>query len=62
MCRMCNTKLYIKTKQLLRPVLAPLTPEQQLRDKLLDVTGEVYLPVPVKYCPFCGALKENEEK
>lgn len=61
MCNMCNATLYIKTKQMLRPVLAPLTPEQELRDRLLDMTGEAYLPVTVKYCPFCGEKKGGEE-
>lgn len=60
MCNMCNETLYIKTKQLLRPVLAPLTHEQELRDRLLDMTGEVYLPVTVNYCPFCGEKKDGE--
>lgn len=60
MCNMCKTKIYIKTVQCMKPLLAPLTPEQELRDKLLDMTGEVYLPVPVKYCPFCGEPKGDE--
>lgn len=61
MCKMCNATLYIKTKQIARPVLAPLTPAQELRDRLIDMTGEVYLPVPAKYCPFCGKQKGGEE-
>lgn len=59
MCNMCNTKFYIKTKQYLRPVLAPATREQELRDKLLELTGEVYVLVPHKFCPVCGC-KVNE--
>lgn len=61
MCNMCNATLYIKTKQFARPVLAPLTPAQKLRDRLSDMTGEVYLPVCVNYCPFCGEPKGGEE-
>lgn len=65
MCRMCSTQLYIKTKQYTKPVMAPLTPTQELRDKLIDLTGEIYLPVSTKYCPFCGAYmrgKPNKEE
>lgn len=61
MCNMCKTTLYIKTIQYAKPLLAPLTAEQELRYKLFDMTGEVYLQVPVKYCPFCGELKESEK-
>ena len=53
-CSQCGTTLYIKTQQFTKPLLAPLTPAQELRDKLIDMTGEVYLTLPARYCPMCG--------
>ena len=58
-CANCNETLYIKTIQYCKPITIPLTPEQELKDKLLDLTGECYVPIYTKYCPFCGKLKEN---
>ena len=48
MCNYCQTPIYIKTIQYCKSLLAPLTPEQELRDKLLDMTGEVYVNIPKK--------------
>lgn len=53
-CEFCKTELYIKTIQYTKPILKPLTYEQELRDKLLDLTGEVYVKIENTYCPFCG--------
>ena len=53
MCNYCQTPIYIKTIQYCKSLLAPLTPEQELRDKLLDMTGEVYVNIPKSNCPFC---------
>ena len=55
MCRYCNQDFYIKTTQF----LAPLTREQELRDKLVNLTGEVYLPIPISFCPICGEKIEK---
>ena len=54
MCNYCNEPIYIKTVQYARSLLAPLTEEQALRDRLLELTGEVYMKVPKMFCPFCG--------
>ena len=54
MCRYCNQNFYIKTTQFLAPLTAPLTREQELRDELINLTGEVYLPIPISFCPICG--------
>ena len=54
MCRYCNQNFYIKTTQFLAPLTAPLTREQELRDELANLTGEIYLPVPISFCPVCG--------
>lgn len=58
MCNYCKTPIYIKTIQYTAPLLAPATIEAELRQKLEDLTGEVYLHLPNKYCPMCGAKKE----
>ena len=61
MCDFCNVPIYLKTKQFARPLLAPVTREQELRDALLDLTGEVYLKLPHRFCPMCGEeLKEDD--
>lgn len=58
-CNFCDAELYIKTKQYAKPALAPLTVEQELRDRLVDLTGEVFLSLPTRYCPMCGRRKDN---
>lgn len=58
-CPFCNETIYVKVIQYAAPVLAPLTPEQELRDRLTDMTGEVYARVDSYYCPMCGRLKNN---
>ena len=53
-CDYCNVSVYVKTTQYLAPVLAPTTRTESLRQELLNLTGEVYLYVPKKFCPMCG--------
>lgn len=61
MCDFCNVPIYLKTKQFARPLQAPVTREQELRDALLDLTGEVYLKLPHRFCPMCGEeLKDDD--
>ncbi len=57
-CSFCKVPIYIKTIQYSAPILAPMTREQELRDELLNLTGEVYLPLQNQYCPMCGEKKE----
>lgn len=59
MCKYCNQEFYIKTTQFLAPMAAPLTIEQKLMDELVNLTGEVYLPIPIYFCPICGEKIEN---
>ena len=59
MCKYCNQEFYIKTTQFLAPLTAPLTREQELRYELVNLTGEVYLPISVSFCPICGEKIEN---
>lgn len=60
-CNYCKSELYIKTVQYTKPLLAPLTPEGELRDKLQDLTGEVYLKIPNQYCAMCGEKINGKE-
>ncbi len=55
-CSHCNIPIYIKTVQHTAPMAAPLTAAEALRQKLTDMTGEVYLQLPKRYCPICGEL------
>lgn len=54
MCNYCQTPIYIKTIQYCKSLLAPLTPEQELRDKLLDMTGKVYVNIPKNIVHFAA--------
>lgn len=38
----CDIEVYIKTKQFLRPALAPLTPESALMDRLSEIIGNIH--------------------
>lgn len=60
-CEFCGAKLYFKTTQHARPLLAPLTEVQALRDKLLDLTGEVYVEINADFCPMCGRPLKGED-
>ena len=53
-CNFCKSDLYIKTVQYSKPLLAPMTRAEELRQELLDLTGEVYLQIPNEYCAMCG--------
>lgn len=61
MCDFCKKTFYVKTIQYAKPLLAPLTPEEELRHKLLELTGEVYIPLPNQYCPMCGEIKAEKK-
>ena len=69
-CPYCQTTFFIKVIQCARPLLAPLTPEQELRDKLEDLTGESYIPIHNNYsdefhksfCGCCGAKMDGKDK
>lgn len=61
-CNFCNVPVYMKAVQYAKPLLAPATEVEALRQKLQDMTGEVYVKLPKRYCPMCGELKgvQNE--
>ena len=54
MCDYCNVVIYVKIKQFAKPILSPTTELQELKDKILDMTGELYVEFPKRYCPFYG--------
>lgn len=53
-CAFCDRDIYIQVEQVLKPVLAPLTYEDALRDELINRTGKAYVLLPKRYCPVCG--------
>ena len=53
-CNFCKVKLYFKTTQHTKTLLAPMTRAEELRRELLDLTGEVYLQLSNEYCAMCG--------
>ena len=53
-CNFCNANLYFKAIQYAKPLLAPMTRVEELRQQLQDLTGEVYLQLPNEYCAMCG--------
>ena len=54
MCVFCNTELFFKVNSGLKPVLAPLTHQEELEQELENITGETYVKLNAKYCPMCG--------
>lgn len=59
-CEHCKEKVYMKTIQNTMSNLAPLTETQALRNKLIDLTGEVYIPISTRFCPMCGKRLVSE--
>lgn len=50
----CKVPVYVKTIQYTAPVLAPMTRVEEIRQQLYNLTGEVYLELPKRFCPMCG--------
>ena len=55
MCNYCNAKFYIKVTKCAKSFSAPVTRIGALRQKLEDLTGEMYVEIPNQYCPMCGS-------
>lgn len=53
-CNYCDADIYLKVKQYSRPILAPLTPEDEIMQNLTEKTGWKYIQIAKKYCPMCG--------
>lgn len=60
MCNYCNAEYYIKVQKFAKSFSAPLTKAGELRQQLEDLTGEAYVIIPNKYCPFCGEEIKEE--
>lgn len=60
-CNYCKADIYIKTIQYSAPLLAPLTRAEELEQELTNITGEVYLQLPKRFCPVCGEKITTEE-
>lgn len=59
-CRFCNEAIYIKTVRYSAPLLAPMNDAQALRDKLINMTGEVYVRLENSFSS-CGRIPGNLE-
>lgn len=57
-CNYCKTDLYVKVKIYSKPLFPPLTVEEELRQKLQELTGEEFLKIQPEFCPMCGEKKE----
>ena len=61
-CNYCKTQYYIRTVQYSAPLLAPMTKQEEIRQQLLNLTGEVYARIANLYCPMCGAKVDGEDE
>jgi len=60
MCEYCNAIYYVEVEQLMKPILAPLTHAEEIRQELINITGMNHLRIKANYCPMCGReLKED---
>ena len=56
-CANCGNglDLYVRTRQIMKPCIMPMTIEQEIEDELTEITGFAYLKYIPVYCPICGA-------
>lgn len=54
-CGFCGTPIYVKVIRYTAPILAPLTRAEELRDELINLTGETFALFEANFCPHCGA-------
>lgn len=60
MCEYCKVEVYFKIRKIMKSLLAPTTHIEELRQKLEDESGEMYIKVPNLYCPMCGRKLKEE--
>ena len=53
MCEYCNAIYYVEVQQLAKPLLAPLTHTEEIRQELINITGINHLRIKANYCPMC---------
>lgn len=58
MCEYCNAIYYVEVQQLTKPILAPLTHAEEIRQELINITGINHLRIKANYCPMCGRKLE----
>ena len=61
-CNFCDEPIYIKIIQGTRPLLAPATEAEALRQKIQEMTGERFVIIHNKFCPACGTKLKGGEK
>ena len=61
-CNFCDKTIYFKTIKYTKSLLAPITRAEELRQRLEDLTGEIYVPLTKRYCPMCGNKLSTEDK
>ena len=54
MCEYCNAIYYVEVHQFVKPILAPLTHTEELRQELINITGINHIRIKANYCPMCG--------
>lgn len=54
MCEYCNTPIYVTDKKLVADRLAAKTIEEEVWQKVLEMSGYLYVKLENLYCPFCG--------
>lgn len=59
-CVYGGSRFYVKIREIMRPILAPLTPEEELEQRLWDKTGWRYVQVDNDYCPICGGRVSHQ--
>jgi len=53
-CKFCDTKVFAKVRRYMRPILAPLTPEEAISQELTEKTGWEFIQIDNRFCPMCG--------
>lgn len=62
MCEYCNAIYYVEVQQLAKPLLAPLTHVEEIRQELINITGINYLRIKANYCPMCGRKLGDDKR
>ena len=61
-CRYKGVQLYMKVQLFMRPLLQPMTVEEEIEQELQEKTGWKYVLVNNAYCPMCGKAVRLDEK
>lgn len=61
-CPWCDVPIYVRVQCNMMPLLAPLTPVQELEYELINKTGRSYEQLPKQFCPACGRKLDGKEQ